>query len=86
MPSKPRRRSRRPHEIYEEQRAGLARRFLAAVERVMMVTAKQPLSGAIRRHLVPGFPYAIIYEAHHESVRVLAIAHLRRHPGFWVDR
>jgi len=77
--------------FYEEQRAGLARRFLAAVERVMIFTAEQPLSGsplggAIRRHLVPGFPYAVIYEAHHESVRVLAIAHLRRHPGFWVDR
>lgn len=77
--------------FYEEQRPGLARRFVAAVERVTMFTAEQPLSGtplggAIRRHLVPGFPYAVIYEAHHEFVLVLAIAHLRRHPGFWVDR
>lgn len=69
----------------------LARRFVVAVERVIMFTAEQPFSdtplgGAIRRHLVPGFPYAVIYEAHHDSVLVLAIAHLRRHPGFWVDR
>ena len=77
--------------FYEEQRPGLARRFLEAVERVILFTAEQPLSGtplggAIRRHLVPGFPYAVVYEAHPDFVLVLAIAHLRRHPGFWVDR
>jgi plasmid stabilization system protein ParE len=77
--------------FYDEQRPGLARRFVVAVERVLVFTAEQPLSGsplggAFRRHLVPGFPYAVIYEAQHDFILVLAIAHLRRHPGFWVDR
>ena len=45
-----------------------------------------PRIGAIRRHLVPGFPYAVIYEVDRDPVRVLAIAHLRRHPGFWLGR
>jgi toxin ParE1/3/4 len=78
-------------EFYETQRAGLARRFLTAVERVVTHAATRPLlgtplGGAIRRYLIPGFPYAIIYEADREPVRVLAIAHLRRHPDFWRDR
>lgn len=77
--------------FYEEQRPRLALRFVVAVERVVVFTAEQtlsgtPLGGAIRRHLVPGFPYAVIYEAHPDFVLVLAIAHLRRYPGFWVDR
>jgi len=77
--------------FYEAQRPGLARRFIAAVERVVAFAAEQPLAGAslggaIRRHLVPGFPYAVIYEVDHERVRVLAIAHLHRHPGFWLGR
>lgn len=41
--------------FYDEQRPGLARRFVVAVERVLVFTAEQPLSGsplggAIRRH------------------------------------
>ncbi|MHB1313062.1 MAG: type II toxin-antitoxin system RelE/ParE family toxin [Gemmatimonadaceae bacterium] len=77
--------------FYEAQRRGLALRFIAAVERVVAFSAEQPLTGAplgsaIRRHLVPGFPYAVIYETNRDAVRVLAIAHLRRHPAFWIDR
>ena len=77
--------------FYEAQRPGLAHRFIAAVERVVSFAAEQPLTGAplggaIRRHLVPGFPYAVIYEVDRDPVRVLAIAHLRRHPDFWLGR
>jgi toxin ParE1/3/4 len=77
--------------FYEAQRTGLARRFLTAVERVIAHAAEHPLTGtplggAIRRYLVPGFPYAVIYEADREPVRVLAVAHLRRHPDFWRGR
>ena len=77
--------------FYEAQRRGLALRFIAAVERVVAFAAEQPLTGAsvdgaIRRHLVPGFPYAVIYEADRDTVRVLAVAHLRRRPNFWTDR
>ena len=77
--------------FYAAQRTGLARRFLAAVERVIAHAADRPflgtpLGGGIRRYLVPGFPYAVIYEADREPVRVLAIAHLRRQPDFWRDR
>lgn len=77
--------------FYDAQRTGLARRFVTAVERVVAYAADRPLlgtplGGAIRRYLVPGFPYAVIYEADREPVRVLAIAHLRRHPDFWRNR
>lgn len=78
-------------EFYESQRRGLARRFLSTVERVLVHAAERPLlgaplGGAIRRYLVPGFPYAVIYDADRVPVRVLAIAHLQRHPDFWRNR
>ena len=77
--------------FYEAQRRGLALRFIAAVERVVAFAVEQPLTGAplggaIRRHLVPGFPYSVIYDVDRERVRVLAIAHHRRHQDFWTDR
>jgi toxin ParE1/3/4 len=78
-------------EFYEGQRPGLARRFLEATERVIGHAADRPLlgsplGGGIRRYLVPGFPYAVIYRADRDPIRVLAIAHLRRHPDYWRGR
>lgn len=78
-------------EFYEGQRPGLARRFLAATERVIGHAADHPLlgtplGGGIRRTLVPGFPYAVIYRADRDPIRVLAVAHLRRHPDYWRSR
>lgn len=77
--------------FYEAHRSGLALRFIVAVEHVVSVVADQPLTGTlldglIRRHLVPGFPYAVIYETQGERIRVLAIAHSRRRPGYWHDQ
>jgi plasmid stabilization system protein ParE len=39
-----------------------------------------------RRVLVPGFPYQIVYRLDSDDIRVIAIAHLRRRPGFWRHR
>lgn len=77
--------------FYEGQRAGLGARFVGAVERAAARAAETPLAaaplgGAIRRQFVVGFPYVLIFRADRDSVRVLAVAHLSRRPGYWRGR
>jgi hypothetical protein len=36
--------------------------------------------------LVRRFPYGVIYRVREEVIWVVAIAHMRRRPGYWLDR
>lgn len=45
-----------------------------------------PYLAGTRRYLLRRYPYAIIYEVRDTDVRVLAVAHQRRRPGYWVGR
>ncbi len=40
----------------------------------------------IRRRLVHRFPYGLLYRVDPDEVVVLAVAHLHRHPTYWVGR
>jgi hypothetical protein len=40
----------------------------------------------IRRALVERFPYAIAFEAHPDAVFILAVAHAKRRPLYWLHR
>jgi toxin ParE1/3/4 len=40
----------------------------------------------IRRALLARFPYAIVFLVRPEEVRVLAVAHAKRRPGYWLSR
>jgi toxin ParE1/3/4 len=42
----------------------------------------------IRRHLVHRYPYAIYYQwrSDLDNVRIYAVMHLRREPGYWRER
>lgn len=81
---------------YEAQRSGLGLAFLATVDRtVEHVTAwpdtGTPVAGvsaslAVRQTPVTRFPYRVVYMVAHEDLRVLAIAHDRRRPGYWRSR
>lgn len=42
--------------------------------------------GETRRHLGGRFPYAVIYVDEPDRVLVLAFAHFKRRPGYWIDR
>jgi hypothetical protein len=39
-----------------------------------------------RRHRVRRFPYLVFYAVAPEEIRVVAIAHAKRRPGYWRDR
>lgn len=45
-----------------------------------------PVKPEIRRFLLPRFPLALPYLIGRDRVTVLAVAHPRRRPGFWLER
>lgn len=49
------------------------------------LVTKSP-SYEIRRALLPRFPYAIVFLVRAEELRVLAVAHAKRRPGYWLGR
>lgn len=68
---------------------GLA--FVAEFERSANLVLENPALGAIfrgtrRRYLLRRFPYSIIYQTTDAELRVIAVAHHRRRPGYWANR
>ena len=77
--------------FYESRLDGLGLRFLAAVEEVTVRIASSPNAGSplergLRRRLVPGFPFSVMYRVSDDVVLILAIAHQHRRPGYWQQR
>lgn len=67
---------------------GLA--FVAEFERAANLVLANPMLGAVfrgdcRRYVLRRFPYGIIYQLAGNEVRVLAVAHQRRRPGYWMS-
>jgi plasmid stabilization system protein ParE len=78
-------------EHYEAQLQGLGNEFLLEVERVSAVLVELPSLGekldSIHRRLpLQRFPYALIFRRDADVIRVVAVAHRRRRPGYWSPR
>lgn len=76
---------------YEDKQSGLglelADEVLATITRILdYPKAGPPFSKNTRRCLTNRFPYGIIYQIHGDTVRIMAVAHLSRRPGYWEDR
>jgi plasmid stabilization system protein ParE len=81
---------------YELQLPGLGLDLADEVQRGMNAIAEGPEiwptwpgigeSVGVRRFLLARFPFAIGYIVEAEEIVVLAIAHLRRRPGYWLAR
>lgn len=81
---------------YEERRVGLGIEFLDAVDYTLNQILRFPRIGAlvprmradlaVRRAPVKRFPYHVIYLETQAAIRVLAVAHDRRRPGYWKSR
>lgn len=78
-------------EYYEECRPGLGLEFAqevyAAIARVVQFPeAWAPMSRNTRRCLVNRFPFGVIYRVKSGYIEVVAVADLRRRPGYWRHR
>ncbi len=81
---------------YEDRRSGLGQRFLDEVAATLDRLVAFPTAGmtvphvasdvAARRVPLKRFPYHVIYLDTRETIRVLAVAHDRRKPGYWLER
>ncbi len=77
---------------YEGQESGLGARFEAEFVRCVRLIEKGPGAApvvrpsGIRRKLLQGFPYSIVFAVETERIRILAIAHQSRRPTYWADR
>ncbi len=79
-------------EFYLQQAdAILAQSFLAEFEHTVSLILHHPGLGARwrndkRRFILRRFPFSVIYSVKSGEVRILAIAHHSRRPGFWRGR
>jgi hypothetical protein len=78
-------------EYYEDIQPGLglefAREVYRTIKRILQFPeAWSPNSKNTRRCLVNRFPFGIIYQLKSGMVRIIAVADLRRRPGYWLNR
>jgi plasmid stabilization system protein ParE len=76
---------------YEEQAVGLGYEFLDEFDRSIRILSSFPkafeqIGEGVRRCLLNRFPYGVIYGVANEEIVVIAVAHLRRKPRYWIDR
>lgn len=81
---------------YEDRREHLGIEFFDAVDAAIDQIVAMPQAGAsiprmpadlpVRRRGVTRFPYHVIYLETPTHIRILAIAHDRRRPGYWKGR
>jgi plasmid stabilization system protein ParE len=65
--------------------------FVSEFERSAALLLEQPALGAhwrgeVRRLPLHRFPYSIVYYLRSGNIRILAVAHQSRKPGFWQNR
>lgn len=69
----------------------IAEAFISEFDRSAKLLGEYPKLGTIwrgriRRLPLRRFPYSIVYSFKQAEVRILAVAHQRRRPGFWRGR
>jgi toxin ParE1/3/4 len=84
-------------EYYDQQREGLSEDLLIELKKTLEAVETRPLSFPrlmdvpdglrIRRALLHRFPFAVVFlELPDGRLRVIAFAHARRRPGYWLSR
>jgi plasmid stabilization system protein ParE len=69
----------------------LGRALIAEFERSVELLSAHPMlgaawRGATRRLPLRRFPYSIVYLLHDAELRIVALTHQRRKPGYWRGR
>jgi len=71
---------------YDDQRAGLGDDFILDLEERCAHIAEHPemyrcLTGSVRRVVLQGFPYVVLYRVFPDSIEILGVMDSRRHPA-----
>ena len=83
-------------EDYERAVPGLGEAFLSEFSQALSLSREYPQAGQgwpdtppglnVRRRLMNRFPFGIAYQLVNDRLVILAVAPLRRRPGYWLDR
>jgi toxin ParE1/3/4 len=76
---------------YEQNVTGLGERFGNEVRRAIERLREHPEIGSpidthLRRIVLTRFPYFLIYSSTANLLRIVAVAHVHRRPGYWQSR
>lgn len=76
---------------YELQVEDLGVSFLeeldAALDRIIAHPKASPLVGRdVRRAVLRRFPYSVFYAIESDRIWIIAVAHQKRRPNYWLDR
>ena len=76
---------------YEERSLLSASAFLRelsiAVQRIREAPHRYPAAqGGTRRILLNRFPFTVYYRVQTNTLNIVAVAHQKRRPGYWVSR
>ena len=78
-------------QYYEDKDPSVAEDFDVTIDAAVLLIAAKPdtwptyLHGT-HRYLLSRFPYSVIYREHNDAIQIIALAHHRRKPGYWVKR
>ncbi len=77
---------------YESTQQGLGALYLAEFEAILNQVCSAPQiypiekKPNIRRVRLKRFPFTVLYRLKKESIQILAVAHNRRRPDYWLGR
>lgn len=77
-------------QFYNENNPGLGSEFLLELDRQINLCSDEPEIGmrvdeVYRRLVMKRFPFNIIYRILSDEIRVIAVAHQHRKPGYWLS-
>jgi plasmid stabilization system protein ParE len=78
---------------YEEKRPGLGIEFIVVVDRAFESILDNPEACPVwradrpyRKRFLKRFPYVVFFGIDAATVEIIAVAHAKRRPGYWLDR
>ncbi|TFH32196.1 MAG: type II toxin-antitoxin system RelE/ParE family toxin [Myxococcales bacterium] len=78
---------------YEEKRHGLGIEFVAVVDRAFQSVLENPEACSVwrpdrlyRKRSLKRFPYIVFFGVDEATVEIVAVAHAKRRPGYWLNR
>jgi len=81
---------------YEKEQQGLGARLISAFEKAVQLLREPtpPLVNTVgqaavlgaKRLLLHGFPFSLVFIQHGDSIVIVAFAHFKRLPDYWLGR